>query len=69
MKTADGGYRPCYNVQFASDAGARLIVAVDVTNSGSDRVRQRPRPAATASGSDRIRQRPRPDGADARGDL
>lgn len=37
MKMADGGYRPAYNVQFATDGGARVIVAVDVTNSGSDR--------------------------------
>ena len=37
MKMADGGYRPAYNVQFASDGDARMIVGVDVTNSGSDR--------------------------------
>ena len=37
MKMGDGGYRPAYNVQFASDGGARMIVAVEVTNSGSDR--------------------------------
>lgn len=37
MKMGDGGFRPAYNVQFATDAAARMIVAVEVTNSGSDR--------------------------------
>jgi transposase len=37
MKMADGGYRPAYNVQFASDGQTRLIVSVGVTNSGCDR--------------------------------
>ncbi len=37
MKMPDGGYRPAYNVQFASDGKARVILSVDVTNSGSDR--------------------------------
>lgn len=37
MKMGDGGYRPAYNVQFATDGKARIIVGVDVTNSGSDR--------------------------------
>jgi hypothetical protein len=37
MKMADGGFRPAYNVQFASDGQTRLIVSVDVTNSGCDR--------------------------------
>lgn len=36
MKMADGGFRPAYNVQFATDGDARMIVAVDVTNNGSD---------------------------------
>jgi transposase len=36
MKMGDGGFRPAYNVQFATDGGARMIVGVDVTNSGSD---------------------------------
>ena len=36
MKMADGGYRPAYNVQFATDGDARMIVSVDVTNNGSD---------------------------------
>lgn len=36
MKMADGGFRPAYNVQFATDGDSRLIVSVDVTNNGSD---------------------------------
>ena len=36
MKMGDGGFRPAYNVQFATDGGARLIVSVTVTNNGSD---------------------------------
>jgi transposase len=36
MKMGDGGYRPAYNAQFATDAKTRVIVGVDVTNSGSD---------------------------------
>jgi transposase len=36
MKMADGGFRPAYNVQLASDGDARMIVAVDVTNNSSD---------------------------------
>lgn len=36
MKMADGGFRPAYNVQFATDAGTGCIVGVDVTNNGTD---------------------------------
>jgi len=36
MKMANGGYDPAYNVQFVSDGDARVIVSVDVTNSGTD---------------------------------
>lgn len=36
MKMGDCGFRPAYNVQFATDGDARVIVAVDVTNSGND---------------------------------
>lgn len=36
MKMANGGFRPAYNVQFASDGDTRMIVSVDVTNNGSD---------------------------------
>lgn len=37
MKMADGGYRPAYNVQFATDVDSRTIVGVSVTNEGHDR--------------------------------
>jgi transposase len=36
MKMGDLGYRPALNVQFASDGKRQLIVAVEVTNQGSD---------------------------------
>ena len=36
MKFADGGYRPGYNVQFATDTESGVIVGVEVTNAGSD---------------------------------
>jgi transposase len=42
MKMADGGFRPAYNVQVASAAGEQVVVAVDVTNIGSDRGLMRP---------------------------
>lgn len=36
MKMADGGFRPAFNVQFASDCEAQVIVGVDVVTAGSD---------------------------------
>jgi predicted acylesterase/phospholipase RssA len=36
MKMCDGGYRPAYNVQFATDHDSDVIVGVDVTNVSSD---------------------------------
>lgn len=42
MKMADGGYRPAYNVQFATTAGTRIIVGVDVTNNGGDSGQMQP---------------------------
>lgn len=36
MKMADGGFRPGFNVQLASDGQSQMIIAVSVTNSGSD---------------------------------
>lgn len=36
MKMANGGYDPAFNVQFATDGDARVIVGVDVTNGGTD---------------------------------
>jgi transposase len=42
MKMADGGFRPAYNVQVASAAGEQIVVAIDVSNNGSDRGLMRP---------------------------
>jgi transposase len=36
MKMSDGGYRPAYNVQFATDQASDVIVGIGVTNVGSD---------------------------------
>jgi hypothetical protein len=36
MKMGDGGFRPAYNPQLASDADSLVIVGVDVATVGSD---------------------------------
>ena len=36
MKMGDTGFRPAFNVQFANDADALVIVGVDVTSEGTD---------------------------------
>jgi transposase len=36
MKMADGGYRPAYNVQYASDCASQVVVGVEVCTVGSD---------------------------------
>jgi hypothetical protein len=36
MKMGDGGFRPAYNVQFATTCEEQVIVGMDVVNSGSD---------------------------------
>lgn len=36
MKMADGGYRPAYNAQFATDTETQVIVGVEVVTTGSD---------------------------------
>lgn len=36
MKMPDGGFRPAYNVQFATDTASQGIAGVEVTNAGSD---------------------------------
>lgn len=36
MKMGDGGFRPAYNVQFATDCAAQVIVGVDTVTAGSD---------------------------------
>ena len=36
MKMGDGGFRPAYNVQFATTTDSLVIIGVDVTNEGTD---------------------------------
>lgn len=36
MKMADGGYRPAYNAQFASDTASQVIVGVEAVTVGTD---------------------------------
>jgi len=36
MKMADGGFRPAYNAQLATDTAGQVIVGVDVVTTGSD---------------------------------
>lgn len=36
MKMADGGFRPAFNAQFATDVETQVIVGVTLTNSGGD---------------------------------
>jgi len=36
MKMGDGGFRPAFNVQLATDTDSQIITGVDVTNSGGD---------------------------------
>jgi hypothetical protein len=36
MKMADGGFRPAYNIQYATDTDSQVIVGVDVSNQGTD---------------------------------
>ena len=36
MKMGDGGFRPAFNVPFATDTKTQIITGVEVTNSGSD---------------------------------
>jgi hypothetical protein len=36
MKMADGGFRPAYNVELATDTGSQVITGVETINIGSD---------------------------------
>jgi len=49
MKMADGGFRPAYNVQFAADTGAQVVVGVDVSTTGSDQPSLEPMAAQIAN--------------------
>lgn len=42
MKMADGGFRPAFNVQFASDTASGAIAGVSVDNIGSDKGKMAP---------------------------
>jgi transposase len=42
MKMGDGGFRPAYNVQFATTAAGGVVVGVDVNNRGTDQGNLRP---------------------------
>jgi transposase len=42
MRMADGGFRPAYNVEFATDTTSGLVVGVDAVNVGSDSGQLRP---------------------------
>ena len=42
MKMPDGGFRPAYNVQFASDTKSGAIAGVSVDNIGSDKDKMAP---------------------------
>jgi transposase len=42
MKMADGGFRPAYNVQLASDPQSRAIVGVAVSDLGTDQPHSQP---------------------------
>jgi transposase len=42
MKMGDGGFRPAYNVQMATDQESGIILNMDVLNEGSDAGRMKP---------------------------
>jgi transposase len=42
MKMGDGGFRPAFNVQLATDTASQIITGVDVTNSGGDQGKMAP---------------------------
>ena len=42
VKTGDGGFRPAYNAQYATDTETQVIVGVEVTTVGSDMAQRVP---------------------------
>lgn len=42
MKMGDGGFRPAFNVQLATDTETQIITGVDVSNSGGDQGKMAP---------------------------
>ena len=51
MKMADGGFRPAYNVQLATNVGSGVIVGVGVVNQGNDSRQAEPMEAQVAQRS------------------
>lgn len=56
MKMADGGFRPAYNVQFATDVGSQIIVGVSLGNEGTDVGQLEPMIAKIKQDYDRVPQ-------------
>jgi hypothetical protein len=54
MQMADGGYRPAYNFEFATDTAHRVIVGVDVTNAGRDKAEMAPMLDQVQARTDRL---------------
>jgi hypothetical protein len=54
MKMPDGGFRPAYNVQFATDTEHLVITGVDVTNAGSDQAEMSPMAEQVQERCDRL---------------
>jgi Transposase DDE domain len=53
---ADGGYRPAYNVHFATDVDSRVIVGVRTLNTGTDQSQLGPMLDALAQRLNRLPQ-------------
>jgi transposase len=56
MKMADGGFRPAYNVQYATTCDGQVVVGVDVVSSGRD---QGQMPPMLDQIEDRFERRPK----------
>jgi transposase len=56
MKMADGGFRPAYNVEYATTCGGQVVVGVDVVTEGRD---QGQMPPMLDQIEDRFGQRPK----------
>lgn len=56
MKMADGGFRPAFNVQLATDTQTQIITGVDVTNSGGDQGKLAP---MVAQHEERYQEKPK----------
>jgi transposase len=67
MKMPDGGFRPAWNMQLASAVEQQIVVAVDVTASGSDRGLARPMLEAIARRFGRLPRRHLVDGGFTKG--